>query len=488
MRSEILWITGGRVLTALIGLASLRVMTHLLDPGTYATLALLVAFQGFAGLVLLNPVGQYFNRHLHQWYDDGTLPERFRALSLYWGVSALVAGAASAIWFAFTPEKSLAYHPVVYGISVALAVYAVTWHGAATSRLNMLGERRSSVTWQLAGVVARLGASWVLATWEPTAIYWLVGQALGSFVCAFGADKALMAIARRAANNSASTGLREMFFQRAFAKFGIPLALITALTWVENDGYRLILGGTSDFEMLGLFFLALGIPASLTAHLQQIVQQILYPHFFRGLVSAATPEQKQQLVSNMINTLLPVYLLYGAFLVVTGRHFLYLLADTKYHAAAGWIIYGVLIEIVRLVGGLWILSAQANKDFRPAIAPFLVGAALVLGAACTSAWALLSLQLFAWVFVGAFSAQYALLVLFMKRALYVAMDWKRTGSAFTVFVAAIVTSTFPATPFGVVGNLFFLTTVFLMMVVPAGWHLRTSAALRDLLSHRLRQG
>ena len=58
-------------------------MTSLLEPKDYGIYALLVAFQGFCGLFLINPVGQHINRHTHAWWDDGTLLKRLAGYNTY---------------------------------------------------------------------------------------------------------------------------------------------------------------------------------------------------------------------------------------------------------------------------------------------------------------------------------------------------------------------------------------------------------------------
>ena len=82
----------GRVVTALIAIASLRIMTHLLEPNDYGVYVLLAAFQGFCGLLLINPVGQHINRNTHAWWDDGTLLKRFAGFNIY--LSAVSGGIA----------------------------------------------------------------------------------------------------------------------------------------------------------------------------------------------------------------------------------------------------------------------------------------------------------------------------------------------------------------------------------------------------------
>jgi hypothetical protein len=445
---------------ALLGLASLRVMTHLLEPGQYGVLALLAVFQTFAGLVLMNPVGQYLNRHTHQWHDDGTLSARLKSLSRYWLAGAAIVGFLAAVWLAAGAGQTAREQVIIGGFAVLLAVYTVTQQGVATARLNMLGERRASVTWQLAGSVVGLTASWALTVWQPVAVTWLIGQGLGAWLGALGAERAMRALSSAATSNATGTGLREMFRGKEFLPFALPLALTTSLMWMEGNGYRLILDHAWNLETLGLLILALSIPAQLTAFVEQIVR-------------------------SMVNTLLPVYLAWGAFLFLGARPFLELVTDPRYHAAGNWVVFGIITELARLSVSLWLLNAQANRNFTPAIAPFAVGAAFVTVAAFATQWAGATPDLFGTLLAAALVVKAGLVILLMNRILPISLELKRT----TLFVVVLAAGAFAyghvPVSMGLAGNFVFLAVVFLLLAVAAGIHLRTCADARLLFSHRL---
>jgi hypothetical protein len=466
---------------ALLGLASLRVMTHLLEPGQYGVLALLAVFQTFAGLVLMNPVGQYLNRHTHQWHDDGTLSARLKSLSRYWLAGAAIVGFLAAVWLAAGAGQTAREQVIIGGFAVLLAVYTVTQQGVATARLNMLGERRASVTWQLAGSVVGLTASWALTAWQPVAVTWLIGQGLGAWLGALGAERAMRALSSAATSNATGTGLREMFRGKEF----LPLALTTSLMWMEGNGYRLILDHAWNLETLGLLILALSIPAQLTAFVEQIASQLLYPYFFRGLTSASDVAGRQKVVRSMVNTLLPVYLAWGAFLFLGARPFLELVTDPRYHAAGNWVVFGIITELARLSVSLWLLNAQANRNFTPAIAPFAVGAAFVTVAAFATQWAGATPDLFGTLLAAALVVKAGLVILLMNRILPISLELKRT----TLFVVVLAAGAFAyghvPVSMGLAGNFVFLAVVFLLLAVAAGIHLRTCADARLLFSHRL---
>src|SRR5688572_20299839 len=105
----------------------MRLSTQFLSPAEFGLLVLLVSFQLWSGLLLVNPVGQYINRNTHAWIDDGSL---FRRLKVYrwYVVLAAAAGACAAGTWSFAQDAGLV---TVAGraIAVLLVVGSFTWHG-----------------------------------------------------------------------------------------------------------------------------------------------------------------------------------------------------------------------------------------------------------------------------------------------------------------------------------------------------------------------
>ena len=484
MRVEFLWIAGGRAVVALLGLGSLRVMTHLLDPAQYAVLALLGVFQAFAGLVLINPLGQYINRHTHQWHDDGSLPDRMSAFSRYWLVSALLTGAISSVWFRFRPGASAGPDWLIAGTVVALATYVMTWSVVATARLNMLGERRSSVSWQVIGAAVGLCASWALTIWHTAAICWLAGQVVGAVVAGAGAERALARVKRPTASTGGHSSVWRLISSADFRKFALPLAVTTLLMWVEGSGYRLILERGWSLEDFGLFALALGVAMQLTAFMENIAIQWVFPYFFRGLNDASDEAARQQVLCLMLNTLLPVYLAWGSFLFLGTRPFLELVTDPRYHAAGQWVVFGVMAELARLSVGLWLLSAQAKKNFESAVVPSMLSAVLVVVAAATT-WHGVSPTIFGILLVVTLALKSCLVYVPMTRIVPISLEPRRTAVFLGLLLASAAVSTAVPEGMRLGGDLALLSSAALVLGVAVLAHLRTSASAKALFSHRL---
>lgn len=485
MRSESLWIVTGRIGNALILLFSLRVMTSLLEPTEYSLLAILTAFQSFAGIVLISPVGNYLNRHIHEWHDSGNLDEEMRALSPYWLAAGILTAVVAALWFWLSRGEQTAATAITVGLAVGLAIYAVTQHGVTVNRLNMLGKRRESVVWQLASSSLGLIFSAAFTQVESSAIYWLVGQGLGAWLAYYGARKVLVdgVPPIRAYQRDK---LRSLFRRTEFKRFCLPLAAVATLIWMEGNGYRFLLERTWSPEALAFFLLGLSVPAQMSALLESIVTQLVFPYFFRSLAGNTDMQQRQRAVGSMAELLLPLYLMWTVFLVVGSPYVLVLIADPRYHPATQWVLFGALAELARLTGNVWQLAAQAEKDFAAVLAPFAIGAAGVLGAGLASASLGLSPLNFAVLMLLALYVKAGAIIRAMWRLMPIRLPWRRVVLAVLMLVLSGVVSHWLPRAEAPLAALVYLMAAFVIVSITMAIHIRTSFATRYLFSFQLR--
>ena len=178
-------VSGGRIVTALMSLISIRAVTTFLTPEQYGELAILMAVQMFCGLFLVNPVGQHINLHTHAWWDDGTLLARLQSYRRYVTAVSLVGGVMM-----LGISKQPAVEQLLWtSVAMFAMVAAGTWNATLIPMLNMLGFRAASVLWSIITVAISLTSSILLVEWLSTATAWFAGQAIGMAVGALGQDR-----------------------------------------------------------------------------------------------------------------------------------------------------------------------------------------------------------------------------------------------------------------------------------------------------------
>lgn len=379
LRSDFLWILFGRLVTALILIASLRVMTTLLEPKDFGIYTLLISFQGLCGLIFINPVGQHINRHTHAWWDDKTLLKRLAGYNKYIVAVSVGIAIVVAAWWGMYPgtDQSLA-GALLSALAVSAMVYLGTWNGTVVYILNMLGFRSASVRWMLSTSIIGLVFSALLAYNYHTGISWLLGQAVGMAVGALGAGLML----RKCHSNSASsmvtvTAVAPLLDKKTIVCYCLPLAIATGLMWLQNTGYRFWVGGAWGAAELGLLAVGLSISAQIWAIIETLSMQFLNPYIFRHITDVKSNSQKSVILSDMINVMWPVYAVLAGFNMVFASSLLKVLTNERYHAAVTFVLLGVFIEFFRCTANLWSYAAQIERSTTKYIWPYGLGTLIV---------------------------------------------------------------------------------------------------------------
>lgn len=364
-------VSGGRLVTALIGIATIRVATTFLTPAQYGELALLIAVQVFCGLFLVNPVGQHINRHTHQWWDDGTLLHRLASYGRY--ILGVAIFGAIAV-FAFVVQPSFE-QTVFSALAMLLMVNATTWNATSIPMLNMLGFRASSVVWAVVTVVVALFASFVLVSWMPTSTAWFFGQAVGMTVGALGAWRSLCQHTHHVAS---SVGVFPLLDRAVIVSYCLPLAVATGFMWLQLSGYRFVVRAYWGVELLGYAAVGLLLAGQIWSLVETMSQQFLYPLFYRR-INQASIQVSQTAMSDLLNFMGPLYLVLAGATFLGAPYILKLLAAPQYADAEIFVRFGVGIECCRVLGNLLGQAAQVTKKTQSLALPYAVGAAITIG-------------------------------------------------------------------------------------------------------------
>lgn len=371
-KRDLLLIVGGRLLTALLGLMAIRVVTTFLSPDQYGELALFTSVQMFCGLFLINPVGQHINLHTHQWWDEGTLFLRLKSYKKYiFGVSIL-SGLAVFIMFGRHSFGSSA----LTSLSMIFVIFAGTWNATLIPMMNMLGFRQASVLLSILTMIAGLFGSILFVMWISNASAWLMGQAIGMGLGGLIAKVVLQKHIVRPAKDSEDKF--PLLTKETVQNYCLPLALAMGLMWFQLSGYRFLVGKYWGFAQLGFLVLGLQLANQIFTLIESLATQFFYPLFYRRVSSHENLKEVESAFSDLLNTLVPVYLIIAGTLILSASYLLKLLVAPVFQNTVTFLMLGACIELCRVLCNLLSNAAQVKRKTQSLAFPYAAGSVISL--------------------------------------------------------------------------------------------------------------
>lgn len=487
---DLIWIVIGRIANAIVSIASLRIMTSIFEPKDFGFYTLLIALQGFCGLILISPVGLHINRHTHEWWDEGTLLKRLSGFNYYLILLSLAMTIVVAIWWLIYPGSDHSINgALMSAFAVSAMVYLGAWNSTLVPMLNMLGFRSGSVGWMLSSSIIGLLLSSVLAYEYRTAMSWMIGQAVGLAIGAIGARLMLGNYhAKYSKNSKYLENMPSLMDRNIVLTYYLPLATATGLMWMQNTGYRFWVGSAWGVAELGMLAIGLSISAQIWSIIETLSMQFLNPYLFRHITSEKSNKQKKQILSDMVNVLWPIYAILAAFNITFASALLKVLTNEKYHEAVIFVLLGVLIEFFRCTSNLWSYAAQIEKRPAQYIIPNGLGVLIVWLGAAGITYIRSDIEIMAVVLVISSMVLCLSMVWIMQKILPVKIDFYRWVIGVVILMLSLVFATVaPINVGGLTMNIISLSiglvvTAFLMLTL--SWR---NPALKRMISIQLKK-
>lgn len=478
-KADLLLLIGGRICAALIALFVLRAVTTLLVPEEYGKLSLLIALQMFCGLILMNPVGQHINLHTHAWWDDGSLLPRLKKYRSYVLCASCIGALVTFTAGIRNPDNQL----LMNCAAVFFMVLSATWNATLIFMLNMLGFRAASVSWGIVTGVIAAGVSIALVWWHPTGSAWFVGQSVGMAVGALGAHRELV---KQTGHNPSPRQNLTLFDRADVFSYLLPLAMVTALMWVQLSGYRFLVEWKWGLVQLGFLTLGLQLAAQLWGLVESLSMQFLYPLFYRRTTNDKSEAAITLAVSDLLNTLVPVYLVFAGLIVASASYFLKLIVAPQYFQAVSFVYLGAIIELCRGLANVLSNAAQVKINTKTLLPPYAIGSAITIGLIFVTDAERLPIN---WVGVALLAGILGMaLAMFigMRRVVRFRLDAVRCGVAATAMLFLSTIPTWAPTLSGFLPNVAMLLVLLIFAIITLITLLKNSPAVQRLLRVQLR--
>ena len=376
MNKDLMIIIGGRVLQIIIMLISIRLLTTFLTPEEVGNYYIILALLAFFNLVLLNPPGMYFSRHVLHWQKSKNL---LNAISIFIVWIIIVA-------FVSVPISTSIYYYLGYEtkfsldlflIYIFIAILISTIHRNVMGGSNMLGYRKEFVVFLISTLVIGLICSVsIVYFYYNFAIGWLIGIVLSealmlSIIFNFFIQKNKLDI-----NIIKITLTKERI--KKILVFSLPIGLTTFLMWGQNTAYRFLVDYQYSAEVLGYVAVGLGISTAVFGAIESISMQYFSPIFLKKIHNA-TKEKRAEAWNDISRQIVPIYILAAFFTIAMSEVLINILVDKKFHDSYIYTMFGVGIEFFRVMTNSLNSISQSEYKTTSTIVPYFVGFVVSLG-------------------------------------------------------------------------------------------------------------
>ena len=374
--SDMVILTVGRILLIFTSIVSIRICTTLLSPSEIGRFNIILAIFGLFALGAVSPVGNYVNRKLMEWKEEGNARKYLIFFGKYLLMLALVA-----TFLIFLIQKSFGV-----GVSVQLPwllflVFGGILFGSGNSGyisyLNLLGHRFWFALFSVLTIWLGLGMSvYLVLRVSADAEYWLLGLLIGQL---FFAIPAILLLFRLLKQSDPTGKIKEdkSFAMPVVFRFAWPLSISTLFFWLHTQSYRFIIENATGIEALGFFAVGFGIGVAIMSAFDSLFNQFYSPIFY-SQIAHSDNEKRIEAWNKYAANFFPALILIAVFVIVNNSQVAYIFTASKFHWVGYIIVWGALSDSCRMITSVVGLVAHAQFETRKLILPSILGATAAL--------------------------------------------------------------------------------------------------------------
>ena len=376
-RATLVVLLPARALLILCSVVSIRLATQLLGASQLGVMNLILSAITLFGL-LIGAFSLYFYRQLLEWHIEGRLIENVARYARFLVISAAVACALMLpYWSADTAWRNVPLPWLALLLTGNLVI--ATLNGAVLYALNALGRRR---TYVLLSNVASWGGVGLAVTANltglPRAEHWLVGLLAAQLLSLCLAWGPFVEAARVASPSSCVADSRVQDFRfGSVLRFSWPLAVCTALYWVQRNSFAPMMASSHDMHILGLFSVGFSVGLLIMSSFDTLFREYYSPIYYRA-IAGGDDDVKVDAWNAYAEALFPAVIAMAVFVAASGSALLRLLVSQEFHGMASVVAWGALSQALISIYSTYVLLASSFMDNRILLVPNVAGAAVVV--------------------------------------------------------------------------------------------------------------
>ena len=375
-KKDVLTLVIGKFLQVIIALISIKVLTEVLSTEEVGNYYLLLSILIFFNFTFLNPLGQYYGRHLISWQKSKNL---FNATIVLIGLRILAIVVAMFFaygvfeYFEYNKYCTLSEFLLFLFISLISGTYLVL-----LSAVNTLGNRIKFIRYMVATLAIGLLLSLYMVSFiDQSAIAWFYGIAISQLLFSVSIFKDLVK------NNHFSMEKIKSKFSREYVKkifyFIIPITITLFLQWGQNISYRFIVEAKYSIEVLAYIGVGLAVSGAIFSAVESLLTQYYNPIYLRE-ITEASKEERTQSWNKLANYMIPIYILLAMYIIALSPYLTNLLVAQKFQEAYLYTMFGAMIEFFRVITNIIYMVSQSELKTNTTIIAYTIGFTISISA------------------------------------------------------------------------------------------------------------
>lgn len=371
---KIIFLVFGRIIQSVLAIISIRLLINFLPQEEIGRQYLLNSVLLWFSLVLINPVGMYINRHIHEWKANKQLHCQLTQINKYFfSIAVISLPIIFIIKNSFSFGDFLSYTEIL--IFVFMYIYFSTWFQTIVSLFNLLGSQKVFVSLNiLAQALGLFLAVLGVHAIANHALMWLSGLLIGQIVALVAA--LYLFYKHFPKSEFGKKPEKNEFFTMSTVHFCIPIAITTLFMWFMNQGYRLVVDKIMGVEVLATLGVGLGLAASIASVVESITTQYFYPGYYSALTKSSLEDRKIAWEQLFERTLM-VYLPCAVLILSVSQLVVRVLTSVNFYNVVPFVCLGAAIELFRQLSNISYLVSHSEKKTKNTIMPYFLGSMII---------------------------------------------------------------------------------------------------------------
>lgn len=362
----------GRGVQIILSLVSVSVFASILDPSEIGKYYLIFTLISLFSQTLINPIGLFYNRHLHRWAGNKKLFNYLFLIKIYLVLLSILAVLVITLMRTYLGIAE-GVQPFYLNISVMSILVFLTLNQTVIGSLNMLNCRMSFVIFSvLTQLISLILSAISVIFFNSTAFSWILGQIFALIIISFASLIHFKKIFNLKLEVFESLSLIQLPRIKNVMFFSFPLIISSLFIWLQYQSYRLIIEKYVSLEFLGFLGLGFGIAASIYASVETLIHQIYLPKYYT-MINTGSHEKRTEAWNKMAFLILPLFLATTLLVSFLAPFLITVFTSSKFVDAWPYVVFGVWIEIFRSITNTLSSVAQSESRTRSVIKSYACG-------------------------------------------------------------------------------------------------------------------